>query len=326
MTPRLTVFHIFYSSTFTLLFLLLFALLLATPSDLIAQSRPKALSNIFTIAGGYILVLLLSLGIYISRVLSNRRSLASIPRKTPLDFPRRVKAVVEANILRSAEVAVQALPREDDVVHPGWDVPGGHLGGIEFVVVVNEMAGVLGADVRPGGTLRAWIEDRIGMARNAEEEAEMEHFLNLYERARFRRKGTGIPQEEFRGLVEGFEKVFLILERERRGGVGGGEGGGWYPPSVGTEDYTMTTIERPMTGETTGSIAGEVARSTSTGVPSSFAWPPPSSSLLRGYETDISRVHTGSIASEDTSSGGVRLESIGLKRRISIRDSSGTFG
>ncbi|TGZ82798.1 hypothetical protein EX30DRAFT_339078 [Ascodesmis nigricans] len=351
MTPRLTIFRIFYSSTFTFLFLILFALLLITPGDLIARSRPDALTNIFTIAGAHVLVLILSFILYVSRIVSARRSISAIPRQPPsLNLPSRVKSTITTNLLRSAEIALLAQPKCGDAVHTGWGAPGGEVAGTEFAMVVEMLPVYLGAETW-GGTLRAWVEAQLG--EEDDYDGEVDTFLRLYERARFRRRGKGIPVDEFVALLEGSEKVLRRLrerEREQRSAV-----------STATEEYLMDVMERITTSETGGSggyitgagsggggyttlhgygndgsgtvASGPVSRitTTSTGNPSLLHHPP--SSIYRGYESDVSRFSVNNIdnttttsqvrsfgSEDDTSTGGGRVRSSygmssGLKHR-----------
>ncbi|KAL8710738.1 MAG: hypothetical protein Q9220_004756 [cf. Caloplaca sp. 1 TL-2023] len=114
---RIPFFRIFYSTTFTVLGLILGALLLITPSNLIYEAfRHKHIYSIFIIAGVYTLTFVISVLLYASRLYNNRRALLHIPKEwSPLEegkVERRVKKLVEEKLNDSAAVAYESRPRD----------------------------------------------------------------------------------------------------------------------------------------------------------------------------------------------------------------------
>lgn len=110
-------FRIFYSTTFTVLSLLLATLLLITPADQIRQAfRNRKIYNVFIIAGAYLLTLLIAIFLYASRLFNNRSVLASIPRPwSPLengDVKKRVRRLIAEGLKKSAMITYEAHPRE----------------------------------------------------------------------------------------------------------------------------------------------------------------------------------------------------------------------
>ncbi|KAI5859164.1 hypothetical protein BZA05DRAFT_440753 [Tricharina praecox] len=235
--PRLTFFHLFYSTTFTFLSLILLALVLVPLGDTIQQSQRlpthARLANIFVISGSYLLTGVLGAVLYTARMYTFRRLLAAIPQSVPpvsrRDLPKRMHAVVTRGIARSAMVARGARPcmptggeGEGEKVwgalnHPGWAPPGGELRGVEYAALVAELPALLereaaelvvhGGDVDPRvvsrpptATLRAWLEGLVAMELAPRDESEL--FVALYERARFRTRGKGVEESEFRALMK----------------------------------------------------------------------------------------------------------------------------
>lgn len=235
--PRLTFFHLFYSTTFTLLSLVTLALVLVPPGDAIAQSlnnKNKQVYNVFAVVGTYVLTALVAVVLYTSRMYAFRRLLADIPKDhAPIgkaELPSRVHAAVTSGISRSANIAFISRPdRERDgaamwgiINHPGWAPPGGELQGVEYRSIVSELPvllereagavvaalGGLDAGVvarRPQMTLRQWLENLVGMELAPRDATE--GFLATYERARFRMRGKGIEEAEFRGLMKALKAL-----------------------------------------------------------------------------------------------------------------------
>ena len=115
--PSLPFFKIFYSSTFSILSLVLLALLLITPGDLILQAyRDGQLSDVFVIAGVYLLTLIITILIYSTRLYTNRTNLVSIPKSwIPIDtgdVSKSVKRMISEGLARSARIAYEAHPRD----------------------------------------------------------------------------------------------------------------------------------------------------------------------------------------------------------------------
>ncbi|PGH10603.1 hypothetical protein AJ80_07454 [Polytolypa hystricis UAMH7299] len=151
MSSQTRAFRIFYTSLFTIFSIVLLALTLITPGDMIYQSyKDHRLANIFVISGVYIITLLLAVLIYASRIFTNRSVSAGIPKAwVPVekqDVPKSVRRLVVEGLARSAVIAQQARPRdrtgEDNshldpsmtipatgtppwgrISHPGWTAP-----------------------------------------------------------------------------------------------------------------------------------------------------------------------------------------------------------
>ena len=110
---RVPFFRIFYSTTFTLLTLILAAALLITPGDHIYQSfRSRQVFHIFIIGGFYLLTFLISILIYGGRLYKNRASLAGIPRDGVPEVGGKVGREVQAGLKRSAMIAYESHPRD----------------------------------------------------------------------------------------------------------------------------------------------------------------------------------------------------------------------
>ncbi|MCJ1444568.1 MAG: hypothetical protein MMC23_005070 [Stictis urceolatum] len=114
---RFPVFRVFYSTTFTVLTLLTFALLLISPGDGIFQSYVNnQLWNVVIIAGTYLLTLITAAFIYATRIYTTRQHLASIPRSyLPIrkgDASKYVRQLIADGLARSATIAYNAHPRD----------------------------------------------------------------------------------------------------------------------------------------------------------------------------------------------------------------------
>ena len=117
-----TLFRIWYSTTYTVLFGLLLLLLAVSPADTIYQSirgsknRTSALQKLFVIGGVYVLTLLIVLLVYSTRLYTNRTVLASIPKPyVPVEqgeVGRGVRRMVVKMLRRSAVVAWDCRPRD----------------------------------------------------------------------------------------------------------------------------------------------------------------------------------------------------------------------
>ncbi|PWW76548.1 hypothetical protein C7212DRAFT_357684 [Tuber magnatum] len=152
---RFTLFHFFYSTSFTVLFLLLAILVLITPADTIVQAliRNVRINNVFIVAGCYVLTALIALIIYISRIYSVRRLMADIPKfYAPVKkghLRAQVHKAVTANLSRSAVIAAQSRPREGEegvwgeIMHPGWSGGTGQLPNVQYLSVVKELPNLL---------------------------------------------------------------------------------------------------------------------------------------------------------------------------------------
>lgn len=111
------------STAYAVLSFILFCFTLLTPGDFIYQCyRTHRLTNIFIVAGAYIITVLLALLVYASRIYTNRTILSGIPKAwIPIekgDVGKRVRRLVADGLARSALVAYQARPRNvDDDTH-----------------------------------------------------------------------------------------------------------------------------------------------------------------------------------------------------------------
>lgn len=171
-------FRIFYSTTFTVLSLLLACLLLITPADQIRQAfRKRKFYKIFIIAGAYLLTLLIAIFLYASRLFNNRSVLASIPRPwSPAengDVKGRMRRLIAEGLKKSAIIAYQARPRDlsgeqspeesahgvdenppatnptpvwGTISHPGWSSPSSpDLPNLHYDPVILELAHLIEA-------------------------------------------------------------------------------------------------------------------------------------------------------------------------------------
>lgn len=172
MTPRLERF--LNSSVFFLLALFLFCLILLTPADAIYQCyTTNRLTNIFFIAGAYIILFLLAVLIYATRIYTNRSTLSGIPKAwIPVekeDVNKSVRRLVMESLTRSAIISYQARPRDtaDDkdgfknyegllidskhppwghVEHPGWSSPASpDLPDLPYRMVIQELPNLIEA-------------------------------------------------------------------------------------------------------------------------------------------------------------------------------------
>ncbi|KAL9121357.1 MAG: hypothetical protein Q9187_002083 [Circinaria calcarea] len=115
--PRVPYFKLFYSSTFSILSLILIALLLIPPGDAILQAyRNDQLYNVFVIAGVYLLTFIIAILIYSTRFYTNRTNLVSIPKSwIPIDtgdVSKSVRRMILEGLARSARIAYEAHPRD----------------------------------------------------------------------------------------------------------------------------------------------------------------------------------------------------------------------
>lgn len=181
---RIPFFRIFYSTTFTVLSLVLAALLLITPGNLVYEAfRLRQIYNIFIIAGVYILTFIIAVLLYASRLYSNRRALLHIPKDwSPLekdDVEKKVRKLVAEKLEESAVIAYKARPRDLSkeenqaqqenvqvirpnapegerplekvppwgiISHPGWSSPSStDLPNLQFDPIVHELPNLIEA-------------------------------------------------------------------------------------------------------------------------------------------------------------------------------------
>lgn len=114
---RQVLFRIFYSTSFTIVFLLTVAFACAGPTDMIYQSyRRRRWIDMFIIAGIYLLTGIIAAFLYASRLYTNRSILKDIPKTyMPIDkseLPaKKVWRLIEDCKNRSAVIAYLARPR-----------------------------------------------------------------------------------------------------------------------------------------------------------------------------------------------------------------------
>ena len=118
--PHIPLFRIFYSTTFTVLTLILAAAVLITPGDHIYQSfHAGQIYHIFIIAGFYLLTLIIAVLFYGGRLYATRSALANIPKQWSITEEGKgvgiklgkVGRVIQKGLQRSAWVAYDSMPR-----------------------------------------------------------------------------------------------------------------------------------------------------------------------------------------------------------------------
>lgn len=182
---RQIIFRIFYSTSFTVVFLLTITFACAGPIDAFYQSyRRGRLVDIVMLAGIYVLTGVLAILMYASRLYTNRSLLKDIPKSyMPIDkyeLPgKRVWRLIEDCKSRSAVIAHQARPRarrvenelpharerintllrparsKDDnifepqwgtISHPGWSSPAAtETPNLSYAAVVAELTDLIEA-------------------------------------------------------------------------------------------------------------------------------------------------------------------------------------
>lgn len=181
---REVLFKIFYSTSFTVVFLLLLAFIVLTPTDTVYESYKNGnYVDIIIVAAVYVLTALLALLIYASRLYTNRSVLKDIPKAfMPIekeDLPgKRVRRLIVESLERSVVIAYQARPRskriEDEspevrdrianvigtepsedvkkeptwgaVAHPGWSSPASpDLPDLQYDIVIKELTDLIEA-------------------------------------------------------------------------------------------------------------------------------------------------------------------------------------
>ena len=113
---RRRLFRIFYSTSFTFVFLLLLAFVIVSPADAVWQSYKAArYLDVFIIAGVYVLTGIVAVLILASRLYTNRSVLASIPKTympiEPEDVGNKVRKMVKESLDRSAVIAFNVRPK-----------------------------------------------------------------------------------------------------------------------------------------------------------------------------------------------------------------------
>jgi hypothetical protein len=112
-----TLFRIWYSTTYTVIFGILLVLLAVTPAETVYQSiRSDELQKIFVIGGVYLLTVLVILLVYSTRLYTNRSVLQAIPKPyIPVEHGevgKLVRRMIVKKLRRSAVVAWDSMPRD----------------------------------------------------------------------------------------------------------------------------------------------------------------------------------------------------------------------
>ena len=180
---RIPFFRIFYSTSFTVLSLILVVLLLLTPANLIYEAfRRRKIYSIFIVSGVCILTLIVAVLLYASRLYANRRALLHIPKAwSPLEkghVEYRVRKLVAEKLDETAAIAYEARPRDlskdttrqseqrlrsaapDDrdpqteqpippwgiISHPGWSSPSSpDLPHLQLTPIIHELSNLMEA-------------------------------------------------------------------------------------------------------------------------------------------------------------------------------------
>ena len=176
-------FRFFYSTTYTVVFLVILVFVFLTPTDTVYQAyKAGKYVDIFVIAGVYVLTALIAMLIYASRLYTNRSILQSIPKTyLPIekeDLPgKAVRKMIADALARSAVIAYDARPRVPRVqdtsptasarisavsastrrltnveptwgpiAHPGWSSPASpDLSNLQYATVIAELADLIEA-------------------------------------------------------------------------------------------------------------------------------------------------------------------------------------
>ncbi|KAI4107275.1 MAG: hypothetical protein LQ339_002673 [Xanthoria mediterranea] len=127
---RIPFFRIFYSTSFTVLGLILAVFVLLTPSNLVYEAfRRRKIYSIFIVVGVCFLTFVVAVLLYASRLYANRRALLHIPKAwSPLEkghVENRVRKLVAEKLDETATIAFDCRPRDlskDTTIPPGQQV------------------------------------------------------------------------------------------------------------------------------------------------------------------------------------------------------------
>ncbi|KAI9757544.1 MAG: hypothetical protein M1815_000765 [Lichina confinis] len=114
---KFPIFRVFYSATFTVLFIVLVCLLLIPPGDVIRKAQVQTRwYDVFSIAGVYLLTLVVIALFYASRLYTNRAALAAVPKAwipiAETDLRQKVWRMISRGLARSASLAGATRPRD----------------------------------------------------------------------------------------------------------------------------------------------------------------------------------------------------------------------
>lgn len=115
--PRIPLFRIWYSTTYTILLIILLILLAITPADICFQSaRSREFQKLFVIGGAYFFTWLIVLLVYSTRIYTNRTVLGAIPKAyIPVEegeVGKLVRKMIVVQLRRSAIIAWDSRPRD----------------------------------------------------------------------------------------------------------------------------------------------------------------------------------------------------------------------
>ncbi|KAK4502455.1 hypothetical protein PRZ48_005880 [Zasmidium cellare] len=115
--PRIPMFRVFYSLTYTLIYLITLVFLAITPiSMLYASIQQGALQYTTMIGGAYVLTIIIAIFIYSSRLYTNRSVLSSVGKAyVPIEdgeVGNMVRKMIVKQLQRSAIVAWESRPRD----------------------------------------------------------------------------------------------------------------------------------------------------------------------------------------------------------------------
>lgn len=165
-----------YTSIYGLLYLLLLGLLLITPTDAIERSiRNHQNYNIWMLIIIYVVTIAVVCFVYFVRLYVNKTVLSKIPKAwIPIevgDVSKKVRAMIVEALDRSASIAYEARPREDDVGGRVLFVAGDGLG------VSKELQHVLWSDIEHKG----WASPRSPDLPNLQYSTVISELPNLIE-------------------------------------------------------------------------------------------------------------------------------------------------
>jgi len=193
---RIPFFRIFYSTTYTTLFLITLVILAITPGTMLWTAiRSEAFQYVFMIGGTYVLTALIAIFIYSSRLYTNRSVLAGVGKAyIPVEdgeVGRNVRKMIAAQLERSAVIAWESRPRDTmgEIVRAekeGWLTDDEHVtGGFDLeqwtvgaAIVIDPMKAPWGQIQHAGWTAPAHsASETVGNLQFATVIAELPHLI-----------------------------------------------------------------------------------------------------------------------------------------------------